>query len=251
MSDTPSRPPANFSRPFRVTLSVLFLAGVALAAAAPRAQTATAADAFPLTAALTPEMIDYFALSDAFVRPSIADLVTCSRTPACASTDTSRLRILGALGTPVDAYDGDPATIIEQVRSRRTNPADGVTETRVLMRRYLKDGQGRIVVNGSDSIVRRDVGGAGRAPSTLTRVHRYNDLRYLVNDPTLVWPLTGLVVVELSHAVGPVQPTPLRMAAHAAVSFDGTRYAQILTTGALTHRVDLIAKRLETTMPER
>jgi hypothetical protein len=106
-------------------------------------------------------------------------------------------------------------------------------------------------MNGTDSIVKVDTGAADRESSTLTRVHRFSDVRYLVNDLNFVWPLTGLVVLELSNANGPAQRAPVRVAAHGAVSFDGTRYAQILTAGALTHRVDLSAKRLETTMPDR
>lgn len=239
------------SRPFIFVLSALAITGAAIMVAAPQARTAAAAETLPLSTALTPEMIDYFGLSDAFARPSIAALVTCSQAPACGGSDTSRVRIIDGSGTVLSAYDGKPNTIIEQVRSLHTTPSDGVRETRLMVRQYVKDDQGRIVVNGTDSIVKRDLGGTNREPSTLTRVHRYNSMRYLVNDLTLVWPITGLVVLELSHAVGPAQQAPARVAGHAAVSFDGTRYAQILTTGALMHRVDLSAKRLETTMPDR
>jgi hypothetical protein len=48
-----------------------------------------------------------------------------------------------------------------------------------------------------------------------------------------------------------VPQTPPPLLQHAAVSYDGTSYAHILTSGALTHRVNLRAKLLETTMPAR
>jgi hypothetical protein len=120
-----------------------------------------------------------------------------------------------------------------------------------LRRRYATDAEGRLVMQGTDSIVRVDRGGDGREPSTLTRVHRYSDVRYLVNDPAFVYPLTGLVVLELSNATGPMPHPFAHTASHAAVSFDGTGYANVLTTNGLTHRVNLQAKLLETIVPDR
>lgn len=239
------------TRPFVYALSALVVAGAAVVLSTPKARAAAASDSFPLSTALTPAMIDYFGLSDAFARPSIAALVRCHAIPACGASDSSTVQFIDALGRVVDAYDGRPSSVIAQVRRQRATLSAGITETRTRVRRYAKDEQGRIVMNGTDSIVKVDTGGAERESSTLTRLHRYSDVRFLVNDPTFVRPLTGLVVLELSHAVGQAQRTPVRMAAHGAVSFDGTRYAQILTTGALMHRADLSAKRLETTMPDR
>jgi hypothetical protein len=88
-------------------------------------------------------------------------------------------------------------------------------------------------------------------PSTLTRVRRYADVRYLVNDPRFPWPLTGVVVLELSNVIGPRPAMPMRTAVHAAVNFDGTPVAHIITTGALTHRANLRAMLLDTTIPDR
>ncbi len=243
--------PMQPSKPFVFALSALAVAAAALTLDTPRANSAAAADALPLSTALTPTMIDYFALGDAYDRPSIAALLQCQATATCGAADSSLVRFLDGNGQVLAAYDGLPTTYIEEGRRREATLSVGVTETRIRVRRYAKDEQGRIVMNGSDSIVKVDLGATDRAPSTLTRVHRYSDVRYLVNDLKFVWPLTGLVVLELSNAVGPAQHAPVRLAAHGAVSFNGTRYAQILTTGALTHRVDLSAKRLETTMPDR
>lgn len=239
------------TRPFVYALSALVVAGAAAVLATPGAHAATASEALPLSTALTPVMIDYFGLSDAFARPSIAALVQCNATPACGASDSSQVRFIDAGGKVLGAYDARTSTIIEQVRRQQSTPSSGVTETRTLVRRFLKDEQGRIVMNGSDSIVRIDRGGTDRQSATLTRVHRYTDVRYLVNDLKFVWPLTGLVVLELQNASGRAQRAPVRLAAHGAVSFDGTQFAQILTTGALTHRVNLSARRLETTMPDR
>jgi hypothetical protein len=239
------------SRPFVFALSALVVAAAAVTFATPKARVAAAADALPLSTALTPVMIDYFGLGDAFVRPSIAALLQCQAARECGASDSSLVRFVDARGERLAVYDGAPTSVIETVRRREAAPSAGVTEVRTLVRRYSKDDQGRIVMRGSDSIVTVDAGTADRASSTLTRVHRYNDVRYLPNNLNFVWPMTGLVVLELSNAVGAEQRAPVRLAAHGAVSFDGTRYAQILTTGGLTHRVDLSAKRLETTMPDR
>jgi hypothetical protein len=84
-----------------------------------------------------------------------------------------------------------------------------------------------------------------------SRVHHCTEVRFLENDPRYVWPLTDLVVMELSNATGEAPQRALRTEQHAAVSFDGTRYAHVLTTDALVHRVDLQVKRLEATMPDR
>lgn len=248
---TPSPLVMKPSRPFVFALSALVVAAGALALATPRATAAAAADTLPLSTALTPVMIDYFGLDDAFTRPSIAALLQCNARQACGASDSSQVQFFDANGEVRAAYDGAPTSVIEEVRRMHSTPSAGVTELRTRVRRYLKDEQGRIVMNGIDSIVKVDSGSADHESSTLTRVHRYSDVRYLVNDLNFVWPLTGLVVLELSNAIGPAQRTPIRVAAHGAVSFDGTQYAQILTAGALTHRVDLVAKRLETTMPER
>ncbi len=248
---TPSPNAMKPTKPFLVTLSALAVAGAAVVLTAPAASTAAAADSLPLSTALTPVMIDYFGLGEAFVRPSIAALLQCHAKPACGSSDSSQVRFVDASGELLAVYDGAPTSVIESVRRQQATLSARITESRTLVRRYAKDAQGRVVMNGADSIVKIDSGAADRVPSTLTRVHRYNDVRYLANNLDFVWPMTGLVVLELSHAVGAEQRAPLRLAAHGAVSFDGTRYAQILTTGGLTHRVDLSAKRLETTMPDR
>jgi hypothetical protein len=239
------------TKPFLVTLAALVALGTAVVLPAAHAKEAAAQDAIPLSTALTPDIIDYFGVSDAYTRPSLAALVQCRALPACGASDSSRVRFLDASGHAVVAYDSAPSSRIEQVRRHSESPAAGVTETRIRLRRYLKDEQGRIVMSGVDSIVRVDVGGADRSAATLTRVHRYTDVRYLMNDPQFLWPMTGLVVLELSNSVGPQARQSAPTLGHAAVSFDGTRYAHVLTTNGLTHRVDLQAKRLETTLPDR
>ena len=204
----------------------------------------------PLSTKLTPAMIDYFALDVAFQRPSINALVTCEGVPVCGASDSSQVRFLDANGQRVANYDGSPEMTIEQRRHQLT-VADGSVEQRTLVRRYNKDALGRIVMQGSDSIVKITRASVGIDASTLTRVHRYSDVRYLLNDPTLQWPITGLVTLELSNAVGAARRSPAPLLGHGAVSFNGTSFAHILTSGALTHRVNLQAKLLETTMPAR
>ena len=239
------------SKPFVISLAFVIATGAAVLLGAPRARVAEARDSLPLTTKLTPAIIDYFAIDVAYERPSIAALVTCAAQPACAATDSARVRFVDASGTVVPAYDGKPTTTIQQVRRLHSSDTVGVTETRTLVRRWLKDEQGHVVMNGTDSIVRVDAGAVGREPSTLTRVHRYSDVRYVVNDVKLMWPITGLVVLELSNAVGAARHPAVALASHAAVSFDGSSYAHILTTNGLMHRVNLRARLLETTMPER
>ena len=239
------------SKPFVISLAFVTATGAAVLLGAPRARVAEARDSLPLTTKLTPAMIDYFAIDVAYERPSIAALVTCAAQPACGVTDSARVRFVDASGMVVPAYDGKATTTIQQVRRLHSSDTVGVTETRTLVRRWLKDEQGRVVMSGSDSIVRVDAGAVGREPSRLTRVHRYTDVRYVVNDVKLMWPITGLVVLELSNAVGAARQTAVVLASHAAVSFDGSPYAHILTTNGLTHRVNLRARLLETTMPER
>ncbi|MCC7053202.1 MAG: hypothetical protein IT355_08020 [Gemmatimonadaceae bacterium] len=245
------------SKPFvRVlALTAVGAAVVLLTPQAPRAAAAHAAatqDGMPLSTKLTPEMIDYFGLGVAFERPSVAALVACHDTPACGASDSSTVRFTDASGAEVRVYDGMPASTIEQVRRVQASPADGVTETRILVRHFSKDAQGRLVMSGTDSIVKVAAAGAGRAAaSTVTRVNRYTDVRYLVNDPRFPWPITGLVVLELSDVAGMTQRPAVHTASHAAVSFDGTAVAQVLTTGALSHRANLQDKRLETVVPDR
>ena len=240
----------KFSKPFLVVLALVAVAGVVILET-PRAKLVAAQNSMPLSTKLTPAMIDYFALDVAFQRPSIAALVACESVPACGATDSVQVRFLNAAGQTVPEYDATPATTIEEVRRVHTAPADGVTEHRTQVRRFIKDAQGRIVMQGRDSIVRVTREVAGSAATTLTRVHRYSDVRYLLNDPAIVWPLTGLVMLELSNVVGPAPRSPTPLVGHGAVSFDGTSYAHVLTAGALTHRVNLRAKLLETTMPDR
>ena len=239
------------SKPFVIALAFVTATGAAVLLGAPAARAADVRDSLPLTTRLTPAMIDYFALDVAFERPSIASLLACAAKPACGDSDSSRIRIVDSAGKPIPAYDAQQTTVIEQVQHRRMSDTVGVAVSRTAWRRWLKDDRGRIVMSGLDSIVRVDAGAVGREPSTLTRVHHYADVRYVVNDPRLLWPISGLVVLELSNAVGASQRNAPMLSSHAAVSFDGTPYAQILTTNGLRHRVNLQAKVLETTMPER
>ncbi|MDZ7631962.1 MAG: hypothetical protein U5K74_11630 [Gemmatimonadaceae bacterium] len=239
------------SKPFLSALALVAVAAIVILAATPHAAPVAAQEGIPLSTRLTPEMIDFFGLEVAYERPSIAALVSCEASPACGATDSSTVRFLDASGRVVPDYDAQPSTIIEQVRRVRTSVSDSVSEQRTLLRRFSTDEQGRIVMQGRDSIVRTTRAAAGMPASLLTRVRRYSDVRYLVNDPRFLWPLTGLVVLELSQAIGPTALVPSPVASHAAVSFDGTAAARVLTTGALMHRADLQAKRLETTMPER
>jgi hypothetical protein len=239
------------SKPFIISLAFVTAIGVSVMLGAPRARAAEVSHSMPLSTKLTPAMVDYFALDVAFERPSIASLVACAATPACGASDSSRVRFIDALGVPIGTYDGAPSTTIEQIRWLRSSDTVGVTVTRTLVRRWVKDDRGRVVMNGSDLIVRIDVGAAGREPSTLTRLHRYSDLRYVVNDPTLLWPITGMAVLELSNVLGATPRVPTAPAIHAAVSYDGSPFAHIATTNGLAHRVNLPAKVLETTMPDR
>ena len=238
------------SKPFLLLLAGTAVAGFVIVET-PRAVPAQAQDTMPMSTKLTPPMIDYFALDVAFERPSIAALVACEATPACGASDSSRVRFLNAEGRSVADYSASPSTTIEQVRSLQTTPSTGVTEDRTLVRRVSTDAQGRLVLQGSDSIVKRTRASAGTAASVVTRVHRYSDVRYLVNDLTYIWPITGLVTLELSDVVGSASIASTPLTGHAAVSYDGTPYAHILTSGALTHRVNLRARLLETTMPAR
>jgi hypothetical protein len=239
------------TKPFLYTVAALVALGAAVVIPAKTAPVASAQESMPLSTKLTPAMIDYFALDDAFARPTIEALMQCSATPACSASDSSRLRFLDASGAVAASYDAMPGSAIEHVRLRQSARTSDVTETRTLVRRYATDAQGRLVMNGTDSIVKIDLGSGSRASSTLTRVHRYSDVRYLVQDTTYVYPLTGLVVLDLSIVNGPMPHAPLRTASHAAVSFDGTGYAHVLTTNGLSHRVNLKAKLLETIVPDR
>jgi hypothetical protein len=240
------------SKPFLITLSAMLAStAIAVALPAPAADGATTTSSLPLSTALTPAMVDYFGLDVASERPSIAALVHCQTIPACGSSDSSRVQFIDAAGRVIKEYQAGANTIIEYTRRQRFTPAAGVTEVRTLVRRVMTDEQHRIVVHGTDSISTLDAGSTGREPSTLVRVHRYSDVRFLVNDPAFPWPMTGLVVLQLSHAVGAAQHAAPRLSGHGAVSFDGTKYARILTSDGLTHRVDLVARRLETTMPDR
>lgn len=238
------------SKPFLLVLIGIAIAGFVIVET-PRAVPAQAQDSLPMSTRLTPAMIDYFALDVAFERPSISALVSCKSVPACGSSDSSQVRFLNTEGRAVADYSASPSTTIERVRRLHTTPSDGVTEDRTLVRRVSTDAQGRIVLQGSDSIVKHTRATAGAAESIVTRVHRYSDVRYLVNDLTYIWPITGLVTLELSDVEGTATRASALLTGHAAVSYDGTPYAHILTSGALTHRVNLRTRVFETTMPAR
>ena len=239
------------SKPFLVILMLAAVAAASAVVATPHAQAATPRDSMPLSTRLTPTMIDYFALQVAWDVPNLPVLVACAARPACAASDSGQVRFLDAAGRAVAAYDGAPTTVIEQVRRQRTSPAPGITEQRTLARRFTQEDRAKVMMHGTDSIVTVDSGGAGRAPSTLVRVHRYAAMRYLVNDRLLPWPLTGLATLELSTTPGTAPRALQPLAAHAALSFDGSHVATIVTSGALTHRVDLRTRRLDTTLPDR
>lgn len=234
------------SKPFLFVLA-LSAVGAAIVATTPAPKPAAAQDAMPLSTRLTPEMSDYFGLGIAYERPSMTAMLACASTPACAHNDSTQLRFLDASGAPADVYDGQPGSIIEQVRQLASAPKPGVTERRTQMRRYTTDEHARVVMSGTDSITRVDAGGATHPGTTLTRVHRYTNVQYLVNDPRFQFPLTGLVVTELTLKGADGK------GAHdiEAMNFDGTNFAHVLTAGALTHRVDLKAKMLETVIPDR
>ncbi|MBC7841377.1 MAG: hypothetical protein H7099_03665 [Gemmatimonadaceae bacterium] len=238
------------SKPFLFLLAVVAVAAFVVVET-PRAVSAQAQDSMPMTTRLTPAMIDYFALDVAYDRPSMTALVACAAVPACGSSDSSQVRFLDADGRVAAKYDATPTMTIEQVRRQHSVQAPGVTDDRTSMRRFSTDAQGRIVMQGSDSIVTRTVATSGTPATIVTRVRRYSDVRYLVNDVTHIWPITGLVTLELSRVIGSAPRTPVPLLGHAAVSYDGTPYAHILTSGALTHRVNLRARSLETTMPDR
>jgi hypothetical protein len=239
------------SKPFLYTVAAVVALGAAVILPTRTAREAAAQDGMPLSTKLTPVMIDYFALDAAYSHPTIDALVQCSAVAACASSDTSRIRFLNSTGAVVATYDGQPGTVIEHARVARSTPEAGVSESRALMRRYATDPEGRLVMHGTDSIVRITDGSRDTAASTLTRVHRYSDVRYLLKDPAFVYPMTGLVVLELSLATGPAPRAPVRTAGHAAVSFNGTSYASVITTNGLSHRVNLQARLLETMVPDR
>ena len=63
--------------------------------------------------------------------------------------------------------------------------------------------------------------------------------------------MAALVMLESSYTGGSMSQPLVRPTSYAAVSFDGTASAHIITSGSLTHRADLAAKLLETTMPDR
>lgn len=240
------------SKPFLFCLALVGVCGASVLLTAPTAQAATTEQGMPLSGKLTPAMIEFFGLQAAYDRPSMQALVACHAQPGCGDRDSSRVRFLDASGAAVDRWDGKVGSVIERVRLVPGSADDSVREWRREVRRYAIDDQGRIVMQGTDSIVRVTVGDSGRPPTRITRLNRYTNVRYLVTDPRYVWPLTGLVVLELSNeigaaALGPATPT----AGHAAVSFDGTAQAHIITTGALTHTADLQSKRLETLIPDR
>lgn len=240
------------SKPFLFCLALVAVSGGSVLSNAPTAQAATTAQGMPQSTKLTPEMIDYFGLQVAYEHPTIQALVACHAQPACGASDSSRVRILDASGAVAHRWDGTPGSVIEQVRQVESAAANGVMETRRTVRRFATDEQGRLVMNGTDSTVRADAGAATRSATRLTRVHRYTDVRYLLTDPRFIWPLTGLVVLELSNEIGDrSQGQATATVGHAAVSFDGTSQAHIITTGALLHTADLATKRLETVIPDR
>lgn len=239
------------TKPFLFTLALIAIAGITVILTPARVRAAESADPFPLSTTLTPTMIDFFGLSPAFERPSIQALMACEAKPACGASDSSTVRFVDAAGADALVYDGTPSSAIEQVRRQDVVGRDGVTESRTLRRRYSQDADNRLVMSGVDSVVRRVSIGPGREASTVVRVNRYADVRYRMNDPKFTWPMTGLVVLELSLVKGTDNDAPARTTSHAAVSFDGTRYAHVLTSGALTHRVNLQSRLLETTVPDR
>ncbi len=238
------------SKPFLFLLAIVAVAGFVIVATPP-AKPVQAQDTMPMSTKLTPAMIDYFALDVAYERPSIATLVSCQAVAQCGASDSSRVRFLDADGRAVAAYVETPATTIEQVRRQRTATATGADEERTSVRRYVKDVQGRIVMQGTDSIVTVTHATSAADGSRVTRVRHYSDVRYLITDPTYQYPITGLVSLELSDVVGPTPRVTPPLIQHAAVSYDGTAYARIITSSALTHRVNLRARLLETTMPAR
>jgi hypothetical protein len=235
------------TKSFLSALAIVGLLGVvAISLGSARSAAAAEADAYPLSTKLTAEMQDYFALRIAYQRPDLDALLQCSRTPACSRSDTASLRFVTAGGAVVPTYDSAPSTVIEHLRRVRNAPSRGVTESRTEIRRFVRDREGRMVMNGSDSVVTVTVSLTGTDTATAVRVHRYTHVSYLVTDPTFKWPITGLVVLDQSEKGA---PTPLTT--YATVSFDGTPYATVLTTHSLMHRVNLQTEQLETAIPDR
>jgi len=239
------------SKPFLFCLALLAVAGATTFLNAPTARADSATGAMPLSTRLTPAMIDHFGLEVAYDHPSIAGLVACQAQPACGGSDSSSVRFLDTRGSVVPMWDGKPGSVIELVRHRNGTDAKGGVLTRTLRRHFAVDEQGRVVMNGVDTIVTVDSGAPRRGASRVVRINRYADVRYLMSDPRFVWPLKGLVVLELSSTPGIASESLVRPAGHAAVGFDGTASAHIITTGSLMHRADLAAKRLETSVPVR
>jgi hypothetical protein len=234
------------TKPFLVTLALVAI-GALVALPNLAAREAAAQEGLPLSTKLTPAMIEYFGLADAYARPSVAALVQCRATTACGSSDSTQVRFLDDTGQPVASYDGKPTTTIEQNRRSTTISTGNSRETRTQVRRYQTDERGRLVMNGVDSVLKVDGGTA----ATTTRVQQFHDVRYLENDPRFVWPITGLVTMEITTSIAQPQRPTTRASNHAAISFDGTHFAHVLTDGALTHRVNLKDRLLETTVPDR
>jgi len=239
------------SKPFLFCLALVAVAGATVFLNAPTAHAASAEDEMPLSTRLTPAMIEFFGLDVAFDRPSIAALVSCQAQPACGRSDSSSVRFLDASGSVQSTWDGKPGSVIEQLRQQVVTTTIGATETRRFLRHFAVDEKRRVVMNGRDSIVTVDSGAPGREASRMVRIRRFTDVRYLVSDPRFIWPLTGLVVLESSYGTGSSSQPLVRPTSHAAVAFDGTASAHIITAGSLTHRADLAAKVLETTLPDR
>ncbi len=239
------------SKPFLFCLALVAVAGATVFLNAPTAHAASTEDEVPISTRLTPAMIEFFGLDVAFDRPSMAALVACQAQPACGRSDSSSVRFLDASGSVQSSWDGKPGSVIEQVREQIGHTAKGASEARRFLRRYAVDEKGRVVMNGRDSIVTVDSGAPGREASRMVRIRHFTDVRYLVSDPRFIWPLTGLVILESSYTGGSSSQPLVRPTSHAAVAFDGTASAHIITSGSLTHRADLVAKLLETTMPDR
>jgi hypothetical protein len=238
------------TKPFLYTLPSVAVLG-AIAIGFGNARLASANEAYPLTTPLTAEMSEFFGLDPAFARPSIEQLVQCGSTPSCAHSDSVQIRFRNATGNIVAAYDGTPAASIEQIHRSTTTPSRGVTVSRTMIRTYTKDGEGRVVMYGTDSLVRMTINVTGHDSSSIVQTNRYSDVRYRMNDTAFVWPMTGMVVNELAASYSTPVGQPMRLASHSALSFDGTRYARIITTNSLSHRVNLQTKVLETAIPDR
>jgi hypothetical protein len=212
------------------------------------ARSAAAQGELPLTAKLSDEMIGYFGLQAGYDRPSIAALQQCAAQPACGASDSASIRFLDSTGVAMAAFNASATRTIERVTHARTTRTDGRVTQVMRVRRYSQDAQGRLTMTGVDSLVQRTTAGGRATPGTLARIHRYEGVRYLPNDTTYVWPITGLVVMEEGMSNDDMLP---RTRYNAAVSFDGSPTATILTSGGLTHRADLKRRVLETVLPER